>query len=138
MAGETTFEVEVLTPEGEVFRGEAVQLSTRTVEGEVGILANHVPILAGLRPTTLRLQLAGGERLEFAQAHGILQMYANQAEVLVEEALPAADLDPARLEAELEDARTRESDEAAGEAARAVAAKDVERISTFLEIARAN
>ena len=138
MAGETTFEVEVLTPEGEVFRGEAVQLSTRTVEGEVGILANHVPILAGLRPTTLRLQLAGGERLEFAQAHGILQMYANQAEVLVEEALPAADLDPTRLEAELEDARTRESDEAAGEAARAVAAKDVERISTFLEIARAN
>lgn len=138
MAGETTFEVEVLTPEGEVFRGEAVQLSTRTVEGEVGILANHVPILAGLRPTTLRLQLADGERLEFAQAHGILQMYANQAEVLVEEALPAADLDPARLEAELEDARTRESDESAGEAARAVAAKDVERISTFLEIARAN
>jgi len=138
VAGETTFEVEVLTPEGEVYRGEAVQLSTRTVEGEVGILANHVPILAGLRPTTLRLQLADGERLEFAQAHGILQVFGNQAEVLVEEALPAEDLDPAALEAELEDARARESDESSGEAARAVAEKDVERISTFLEIARAN
>ena len=138
MAGEATFEVEVLTPEGEVYRGEAVQLSTRTVEGEVGILANHVPILAGLRPTTLRLHLAGGERIEFAQAHGILQVFSNQAEVLVEEALPPADLDPVALEAELEDARTRESDESAGEAARAVAAKDVERIATFLEIARAN
>lgn len=136
MADQATFEVEVLTPEGEVFRGEAVQLSTRTVEGEVGILANHVPILAGLRPTRLRLQLAGGERVEFAQAHGILQMFGNQAEVLVEEALPTGELDPATLEAELEKARAREADEEAGEAARAVAARDVERISTFLEIAR--
>lgn len=138
MADQATFEVEVLTPEGEVFRGEAVQLSTRTVEGEVGILANHVPILAGLRPTRLRLQLAGGERVEFAQAHGILQMFGNQAEVLVEEALPTGELDPATLEAELEKARAREADEEAGEAARAVAARDVERISTFLEIAREN
>ena len=136
MADQATFEVEVLTPEGEVFRGEAVQLSTRTVEGEVGILANHVPILAGLRPTRLRLQLAGGERVEFAQAHGILQMFGNQAEVLVEEALSTGELDPATLEAELEKARAREADEEAGEAARAVAARDVERISTFLEIAR--
>ncbi len=128
----------MLTPEGEVFRGEAVQLSTRTVEGEVGILANHVPILAGLRPTRLRLQLAGGERVEFAQAHGILQMFGNQAEVLVEEALPTGELDPAALEGELEKARAREADEEAGEAARAVAARDVERISTFLEIAREN
>jgi len=138
VAGETTFEVEVLTPEGEVYRGEAVQLSTRTVEGEVGILANHVPMLAGLRPTTLRLHLADGERLEFAQAHGILQVFGNQAEVLVEEAFPAEELDPAALEVELEDARARESDESSGEAARAAAAKDVERISTFLEIARAS
>ncbi|MFM9045399.1 MAG: hypothetical protein ACKOL0_06390 [Solirubrobacterales bacterium] len=37
MADQATFEVEVLTPEGEVFRGDAVQLSTRTVVGEVGI-----------------------------------------------------------------------------------------------------
>ena len=138
MADQATFEVEVLTPEGEVFRGEAVQLSTRTVEGEVGILANHVPILAGLRPTRLRLHLADGERLEFAQAHGILQMFGNQAEVLVEEAMPAGELDAAALEAQLEKARTRQEDQEAGEAARAAAARDVERISAFLEIAREN
>ena len=138
MAAQATFEVEVLTPEGEVFRGEAVQLSTRTVEGEVGILANHVPILAGLRPTRLRLQLVGGERLEFAQAHGILQMFGNQAEVLVEEAMPIAELNPVALEAQLEGAREKAADEQAGEAARAAAARDVERISAFLEMAREN
>ena len=50
MAGETKFEVEVLTPEGEVFNGEVRQVSTRTAGGEIGILANHAPLLAALRP----------------------------------------------------------------------------------------
>ena len=55
MAGESTFDVEVLTPEGEVFDGEVRQVSTRTAVGEIGILANHAPLLAALRPTELRL-----------------------------------------------------------------------------------
>ena len=57
MAGETKFEVEVLTPEGEVFSGEVRQVSTRTGVGEIGILANHAPLLASLRPAELRLYL---------------------------------------------------------------------------------
>lgn len=138
MADQATFEVEVLTPEGEVFRGDAVQLSTRTVVGEVGILANHVPILAGLKPTRLRLYLPDGERRDFAQAHGMLQVFGNQAEILVEEAIPASELETASLESALEDARAREADESAGEATRAVATRDVERITAFLEIAREN
>ena len=138
MAGQATFEVEVLTPEGEVFRGDAVQLSTRTVLGEIGILANHVPILAGLKPTRLRLYLPDGEQRDFAQAHGILQVFGNQAEILVEEAIPPGELDAASLESALDDARAREADESAGQATRAVAARDVERITSFLEIAREN
>ena len=138
MAGQATFEVEVLTPEGEVFRGDAVQLSTRTVLGEIGILANHVPILAGLKPTRLRLYLPDGEQRDFAQAHGILQVFGNQAEILVEEAIPPGELDAGPLESALDDARAREADESAGQATRAVAARDVERITSFLEIAREN
>lgn len=138
MAGQATFEVEVLTPEGEVFRGDAVQLSTRTVLGEIGILANHVPILAGLKPTRLRLYLPDGEQRDFAQAHGILQVFGNQAEILVEEAIPPGELDAGSLESALDDARAREADESAGQATRAVAARDVERITSFLEIAREN
>ena len=52
--------VRVLTPEGEVFDGEVEQLSTRTAVGELGVLANHVPVLARLRPTELRLHMPGG------------------------------------------------------------------------------
>ena len=136
MAGQATFTVEVLTPEGEVFRGDVVSVSTKTVGGEIGVLANHVPILAALEPNLLRLQVSDSERVEFAQAHGIMQVFGNQAEILVEEAIPVADLDVASLEVQLEDARARAEDESAGEASRAAAEKDLERIEAFLGIAR--
>ena len=84
--GDHTFPVEVLTPEGEVFNGEVVQLSTRTLVGEVGILANHAPMLASLKPTELRLKISDSETKRYAQSHGMLQVYGNRAQVLVEQA----------------------------------------------------
>ena len=49
------FKAEVLTPEGEVFNGEVEMVSTKTVVGSIGILANHAPLMAMLDPTELRL-----------------------------------------------------------------------------------
>lgn len=135
MAGETTFTVEVLTPEGELFNGEVVQLSTRTVAGEIGVLANHVPILAQLRPTRLRLRLSDSETREWAQGHGMVQVFGNHAQVLLEEAIEPDRLDPAALADEKADAEARLSDAEAGEAARKLAARDLERIEAFLGIA---
>ena len=50
MAREKKLEAEVLTPEGEVFSGELQMLSTRTSVGEVGILAEHIPMIARRSP----------------------------------------------------------------------------------------
>lgn len=136
MSGDATFTVEVLTPEGEVFRGDVISISTKTVGGEIGVLANHVPILAALEPNLLRLQVSSSERVELAQAHGIMQVFGNQAEILVEEAIPVGELDVGSLESQLQDARARAEDETAGEAARAAAEKDLERIEAFLVIAK--
>ena len=55
MATERKLEAEVLTPEGEVFKGKLQMLSTRTAVGEVGILAEHIPMVARLVPAELRL-----------------------------------------------------------------------------------
>lgn len=136
MAGESTLTVDVLTPEGEVFSGEVVQLSTRTVDGEIGVLANHVPVLAGLMPNRLRLRISDSEVEEYAQSHGVLQVFANHAQVLLEEAVPAGELDLSRLETELSGAEARFADPEAGEAARAVAERDLERIKAFIAIAK--
>ena len=98
MAAEHMLDVEVLTPEGEVFNGEVQQVSTRTEVGEIGILANHAPLLAALQPTELRLHVSDSETKRYAQAHGWLQVFGNRARLLVEEAIAPEDLDAGRAE----------------------------------------
>jgi F-type H+-transporting ATPase subunit epsilon len=136
MAGESTFEVEVLTPEGEVFEGEVRQVSTRTAVGEIGILANHAPLLAALRPAELRLHVSDSETRRYAQAHGWLQVFGNRARLLVEEAIDPEELDPATLKEQLADAEQRLAEAEEGSAARGRAEKDRTRAETFLAIAQ--
>ena len=136
MAGEHTFTVEVLTPEGEVFNGDVIQLSTRTVTGEIGVLANHVPILAALTPNLLRLKISESETKRFAQTHGTLQVFANHAQVLLEEAIPPEELDASALEQVKENAEARLADDSIGDAARQDAKRDLERADAFLAISR--
>lgn len=135
MAGENTFTVEVLTPEGELFNGEIVQISTRTVAGEIGVLANHVPILAQLKPTLLRLIRSRSDVTEWAQGHGMIQVFANHAQILLEEASEPGSLDTAELESQKADAEARLADPDTGDAAQLLASRDLERIEAFLTIA---
>src|SRR6202049_3905488 len=101
----TKFPAEVLTPEGEVFSEEVEMLSTFTVVGSIGILANHEPLLARLEPTELRLYRSESEIVRFAQAEGYLQFAENRALVLVEEAIAPDALDRGTFETKLYEAR---------------------------------
>jgi F-type H+-transporting ATPase subunit epsilon len=134
VAAEHQFEVEVLTPEGEVFSGEVRQVSTRTAVGEIGILANHAPLLASLRPAELRLHVGDAEPRRYAQAHGWLQVFGNRAKLLIEEAIDPEDLDAETLKEQLSDAEQRLA-EAEADGAEARARKDIERAEAFLSIA---
>jgi F-type H+-transporting ATPase subunit epsilon len=136
LAGEGKFEVEILTPEGEVWGGEVSQVSTRTAGGEIGILANHAPLLAALKPTELRLFEGDGEPRRYAQAHGWLQVFGNHARLLVEEAIAPEDLDAGTLKEQLADAEQRfsEAEDKSGEQTRAQ--KDRDRAEAFLAIAQ--
>jgi F-type H+-transporting ATPase subunit epsilon len=136
MAAEHMIDVEVLTPEGEVFDGEARMVSTRTEVGEIGILANHAPLLAALRPTELRLKVSDSETKRYAQAHGWLQIFGNRARLLVEEAIPPDDLDAGALKEQLADAEQRLSESDEGSAGFARAQKDKDRAEAFLSIAQ--
>ena len=136
MAAEHMVDVEVLTPEGEVWSGEARQVSTRTEVGEIGILANHAPLLAALQPAELRLHVSDSEVKRYAQAHGWLQMFGNRARLLVEEAIAPEDLDAGTLKEQLADAERRFSEAEEGSGAQSRAAKDRERAEAFLAISQ--
>jgi F-type H+-transporting ATPase subunit epsilon len=135
LAADHKLDVEVLTPEGEVFEGEVQQVSTRTEVGEIGILANHAPLLAALQPTELRLHLSSSETVRYAQAHGWLQMFGNRARLLVEEAIAPEDLDAGALKEQLADAEQRLSEHEEGSADFLRAEKDRDRAEAFLAIA---
>ncbi len=128
------FPVEVLTPEGEVFSDEVEMVSTVTVVGSVGILANHEPVLATLEPTELRLYRSENEIVRFAQAEGYLQFAENRALVLVEEAIPPEQIDRAAFETRLSEARTAAERAAPDSEELARAQRDIRRYEAFLAV----
>jgi F-type H+-transporting ATPase subunit epsilon len=134
VAAEHMVDVEVLTPEGEVYSGEVQQVSTRTEVGEIGILANHAPLLAALQPTELRLHVSDSETVRYAQAHGWVQVFGNHARLLIEEAIAPEDLDRGALKEQLADAEQRLSESEKDSADFARAEKDRDRAEAFLSI----
>ena len=131
----TKFGVEVLTPEGEVFNEEVEMVSTRTVIGSIGILANHEPLLAMLDPTELRLYRSDSEIVRLAQGEGYLQMIDNHALILVEEAVDPGTLDAAALRDQLRQAESEADAAEDGSERRRVAERDKRRYEAFLAIA---
>jgi F-type H+-transporting ATPase subunit epsilon len=134
MAARTRFKLEVLTPEGQVFSDEVEMVSSRTVTGSIGVLANHAPLMAILEPTELRLYKSETEIVRFAQGEGYLQVVDNSALVLVEEAIAPEDIDRGAFESRLQEARdaAERADEGSEEQARAQ--REAKRYEAFLEV----
>jgi F-type H+-transporting ATPase subunit epsilon len=130
----SSFPVEVLTPEGQVFADDVEMVSTRTGVGSIGILANHAPLMAILEPTELRLYRSESEIVRFAQGEGYLQVVDNSALVLVEEAISPDDLDRGAFESRLKDARAAAERAEEGSEERARAEREVRRYQAFLEV----
>ena len=128
------FPVEVLTPEGKVFEDEVEMVSTRTVTGSIGVLANHAPLMAILEPTELRLYKSDTDVVRFAQGEGYLQVVDNSALVLVEEAIPPDEINRSAFEARLKEAREAAERADEGSEERARAEREVKRYEAFLAV----
>ncbi len=135
MADHARYPVEVLTPEGAVFNGEVEMLSTRTTTGEIGILANHAPLMAILDPALLRLHMGEDEVKRYAQGEGYLQVFENHALVLVEEAIDPDQLDVDLLQSKLEEAQKRLADSDEGSAEARAAEREIKRNEVFIQVA---
>jgi F-type H+-transporting ATPase subunit epsilon len=129
-----SFKVEVLTPEGQVFEDEVEMVSTRTTTGSIGIRARHAPLMAILEPTELRLYKSDSDVVRFAQGEGYLQVFNNEALVLVEEAIPPDEIDRSAFESRLKEAQQAVERCEEGSEERARAERDVKRYEAFLDV----
>ena len=130
----TPFQVEVLTPEGQVFSDEVEMVSTRTSTGSIGVLANHAPLMAILEPAELRLYKSDSDVVRFAQGEGYLQVVDNQALVLVEEAIAPADIDSSNFQSRLKEAQRAVENAEEDSEEKSRAEREVKRYEAFLEV----
>jgi F-type H+-transporting ATPase subunit epsilon len=120
-------EVHVVTPEREVWSGPATEVIAHGVDGDVGILAGHAPLLVHLAIGPLQIQEEDGTWLKAVVDGGFLHVSteegASRVDVLATNAQLEAEIDVATVTRRLEELRS------------SAAGADDDRVRT--EIARA-
>jgi F-type H+-transporting ATPase subunit epsilon len=92
-----TMQVELVSVERPLWSGEATAVFARTIEGEIGILPGHAPLLGALAPGWLvRIQQADGVEQRVAVHGGFLSVRPDGVSVLAEMAENAEEIDVAR------------------------------------------
>jgi len=90
-----TFHVDVVSAEEEIFSGTAEMLFAPGAMGELGIMAQHTPLLTSLKPGELRIQLGDGEEQHIYVSGGMLEVQPHVVTVLSDTAVRAKDIDEA-------------------------------------------
>ncbi|MCB0719046.1 MAG: ATP synthase F1 subunit epsilon [Bacteroidetes bacterium] len=91
MAG--TLYVEIVSPGGAVFRGEAVSVTAPGVEGSFQVLPGHSALIAACEIGLISLTLPDGKDLVFATSGGFVEVVDDHVTVLAETAEPGSAID---------------------------------------------
>jgi F-type H+-transporting ATPase subunit epsilon len=102
-----TFDVSLVTPEGAAFEGEVEMIVVPGEAGEIGVLARHAPLVAMLKAGSTRIyrKREPDDVVEFATGPGFFKVEQDRALALVDDAVDAKHIDPARAQQQLETAR---------------------------------
>ena len=96
----TILGVNLVTPKGVIAHTEADSVQAPGELGEFELLPGHIPMLTALRPGVLTI--GSKARARYAVSSGYLRVDPSGAvEILVEQALPAKDIDAAAARADL-------------------------------------
>ncbi len=90
--------VDVVTAEKVVFSDDVDILAAPGIQGELGILPHHTPLMTTLEPGELRIR-KGGEEFSLAISGGFLEVRPDRVIVLADAAERAEEIDVARAEA---------------------------------------
>ena len=99
-----TFLLQIITPDRTLFEGQAVQLTARTTEGDVGILAGHTRYAAILKTGAMMVKLESGEVKTAAGAGGVVKVSDEKTTVITTAAEWAEEIDPDWAERSRQDA----------------------------------
>ncbi|MDF1704089.1 MAG: F0F1 ATP synthase subunit epsilon [Aeromicrobium sp.] len=95
-------QVELVAADRVVWSGEAARVLARTASGDLGVLANHAPLLSLLVPGVVEIETTGGERVRAAVGDGFLSVSDNRVSILSEDTFLAEEIVESDARAELE------------------------------------
>ncbi len=83
--GEKSIELKILTKEGIRFNGSASSVTVPSLTGEITILAQHIPLLSGLKEGTLKVSSAGKTVEKIKISSGFIRFINNVCVITIDE-----------------------------------------------------
>ncbi len=93
----------IITPEETIFDDEVDLVITKIADGEIGVLVDHAPLVSTVEIGDVRIH-QNDERHVFATSDGFFKVSENLVQILVEEAVPAHEIDVNEAENRVEEA----------------------------------
>ncbi|MBR1741512.1 MAG: F0F1 ATP synthase subunit epsilon [Lachnospiraceae bacterium] len=101
-----TFNLQIISPTRIFFDGDATMVEMKTTEGEIGVLAGHIPLTAILEPGVLKIHQEDGVK-EAALHDGFVEIQKTKVTVLAESCEWPDEIDVTRAEEAKERAEKR-------------------------------
>jgi len=102
----TPFSLKIITPEKTFFEGTTTQIIAKTTTGNVGILHGHVPYVANLVSSPLKIEIDGTLK-EAALSGGFIKVSGDEVIVVTNAIEWADEIDVARAERSKQNAEER-------------------------------
>lgn len=96
--------LKIVTPEKVIYDSEVEGVSFPTVQGEITVLPNHIPIISAIQPGELKIKRDGNVEY-FSVARGVLEVDGKSMMLLTDAAERAEEIDERRAEEAKEKAK---------------------------------
>ncbi|TMN21991.1 F0F1 ATP synthase subunit epsilon [Lentibacillus cibarius] len=93
-----TLDVSVVTPDGPVLEDQFDMVSCKAENGELGVLPGHIPMVAPLSISSVRLKQDDNDSVSLAVNGGFLEVRPDKVTILAQSAEKPAEIDVQRAE----------------------------------------
>ncbi len=90
-----SFHLSIVSPERQIYAGEVRMVTAVSVDGELGVMPRHSPLLADLIPGEVKIVTMAGEEEYVYVSGGYIEILPTQVTILADTALRGQDVDEA-------------------------------------------
>ncbi len=127
--------LEIVTPDKKTYSDDVDSVVIPGVEGELGVLPQHVPLMTQLLPGELRV-MKNGEELRLAVGEGFVEISGDKVAVLTDMAVLESDIDETAAEEAIRRAEAAMSDNKLSDEEHATVKASLQRSLALVRVKR--